>query len=225
MDYHTRHMTEYGHGSNFHANESLAEKLQRKDRRRMLWVATFIFWTLLTVILVAMAIGSQRFEFDGNRLRIVSYERGHVTMRDRAGSYLYVTATTNRFNTIEALAVEYLGETFSHPIGTHSMTSPADNTRHAAEVLFIQQVSYAVQHGPIHLGVVILCSIAGFFLLLLSIASFLYPYEFVAFGQAFNWRMRGGEPTEFGIFGQQLSGVVGVIAIFIFAMLIVAGLR
>lgn len=66
--------------------------------------------------------------------------------------------------------------------------------------------------APVGLGII--CVIGGFFLLLLSVANFLYPYEFWEFAHSRNPHVLGGRPTNFAISSHLFSGVFGVIVTF-----------
>lgn len=227
MDYNNRQFKEFELGSNFYRAESFAQKLEKRhDRKRILWIATLVFWVLFIFVAILITTNSRRFEFYGNRLRVVSYEpRNSITMIDSQGNYLNVLATNLRFGSAGTFTVEYLGETFSYIIQPQTSTrihwpgasEPNEpiSQRRIAEIIFIRQVSEVILNGFIPFGVAVFCIVVGFFMLLLSVTSFLYPYEFWEFEQKFNWSVQGGEPTEFGITAHQIGGVVGVLATFI----------
>jgi len=212
----------------------------------MLWIATAVLWAILIAIVVLITTSSRRFEFEGNNLRIVSYEpRSNITMVDNNGNYLNVTATNIQFDATGTFTVEYLGRSFYHTISRQSHsgipstrviipsevgslqdflqpveTEPPPTERRLAEISFIQQIAGTVLSGPVSFGLAWACVIIGFFFLLLSVASFLYPRAFWEFEQAFNLRAKNAEPTEWGIIAHQLGGGIGIATTFVFAMIV-----
>lgn len=79
--------------------------------------------------------------------------------------------------------------------------------------------------GPIPVGLAVMCIIGAFPLLLLSVATFLYPYEFWRFSHSFNLHVRGGEPTDFAIALHYVSGVFGVLMTFGIVVALLAWVR
>ena len=204
-----------------------------RSRKFKLWVTVAVLLALLTTIVVSTAISSRRFTFDGTRLRIVSYEPGSsVTMRDRGGNYMHITAASRYSHT-----VEYLGETFEYtrlsatqeflrdlPGLTWAEPAPTPNPteRRLAEISFVERVSRTVSNGPVSLGTAVASVVISFFFFLLGTAAFIYPREFWEIEQAFNFRIQNAEPTEWGILVHQIGGVFTIFVTFIVATVVVA---
>ncbi|MCL2855324.1 MAG: Hid1 family protein [Defluviitaleaceae bacterium] len=78
---------------------------------------------------------------------------------------------------------------------------------------------------PAPFGLMVMCIIVAFPLLLLSVAGFIYPREFWDFTHSFNIHVRGGSYTDFAIFAHYVSGVTGVIGTFALAVLLLNFIR
>lgn len=230
MDYNDR----FDLNSPYQGKESSTEKDGRKGT---LWIVTCVLWVILVIVVVFTTVNSRRFQFYGTSLAYVSHEpRSSVTMVDDNGDYLTVT-NNDGLITMGTFTVEYLGETYKYTIDT-GVRSPASSWQpfdsfqleeepeeppayHTlTDSFFMRQAMRAMERGPASFGAAVGCVILGFLFLLLSVASWLYPREFWEFEQAFEWRVKNAEPTELGIMSHQIGGVVGVIAVFITAIVV-----
>ena len=70
------------------------------------------------------------------------------------------------------------------------------------------------RQGMIFINIIFWSGFLGFFGLWLGVFGFLHPEKLWRFGQKFQWHIKGGVPTDFGIFINRFSGLVMVIITF-----------
>ena len=81
-------------------------------------------------------------------------------------------------------------------------------------VLFAIMMILITAGNQPYVGVIVFSVIFAFPLLLLGVANFVYPWEFWWRAHSFNWHIKGGGPTNFGIATHMYSGIFSVICIF-----------
>jgi len=192
--------------------DTWAEKLRdRGVRKRLLIIVTLVLWAVLITMSLIIAENSRRVSFNGAGLRLVSYSMAHfgtpanLVLVDNAGNYMHVETAAGTIWFHSAFVVEYLGETFTH-----------DPPSALLPPRFVEQIDRIFMQDPVAYNEVTAVIIFGALLILLGTGMFIYPFEFWEFSRKFNWSIEGGEPTEFGIFMQQVGGVILVILAFAF---------
>jgi len=191
--------------------DMLAEKMRdRGGRKRLLIIVTLILWAALIAASLIVAENSRRFNFNGTSLRLVSYSvtnwwtpPANIVLVDIAGNYMYVETTGGTQSLGSGFVAEYLGETFIHDPPSALLPSG-----------FVEQINRIRVQGPVTYFSVALVITVGLLLILLGTGMFIYPFEFWEFSRQFNWSIKGGTPTDFGIYMEQFSGIVIVILAF-----------
>jgi len=165
----------------------------------------------------------------------VSYDLGRsINLTDRDGNHMTVIGSNVRSDASGTFTVTYLGETFRHTIysqitrpsnfhvgGTPRELEPPLTGRRNAEISFIEGIRGTVLKGPIYYGSAWISMAISLPFLLLGVASIIFSEKFWTFRQKFQWHIKGGEPTEYGIFMVRLGGFVLIVATFIFSIVII----
>ena len=189
-----------------------AEKIRdRGGRKRLLIIVTLILWAALIAASLIVAENSRRVSFDGTSLRLVSYSvtnwwtpPANIVLVDSAGNYMYVETTGGTQSLGSGFVAEYLGETFIHDPPSALLPSG-----------FVEQINRIRVQGPVTYFSVALVIIFGLPTILFGVGAFIYPFEYWEFNRRhFDWHIKGGEPTDYGIYMQQFGGIFVVILAF-----------
>jgi hypothetical protein len=201
-------------------------------------IATLLLWALLIAILVGLTVDSRRFNFDGNRLRIVDYTLGNsITMVDNSGNFLRMYSPDARaplgHTVVGTFTVEYLGEIFSDTTSLwdeHNITMPQNplmrsdepeepeeepTERRLAEISFIRQVRGTLYNGPIPVSSALISIFLGCIGLIVSVLLFVYALEINKFVLEISLFIQGGEPTELSVLVHRLSAIFLMVIVFI----------
>jgi uncharacterized membrane protein YvbJ len=204
----------------------LDESREKIKRKRTLWIVTLVLWAILLIIITYMTVDSRRFEFDGISFSFVSYEpRTSITLVDNSNNYLIVTSDQRG-----TFTAEYLGETFTYSRITGNMPSTnrtrqisePEHPRRGAEVAFILEVIRTIDRGPITNWFALFWAVICFLMILISVASYLYPYKFSEISLAINPHVRDGKPTEFAILSARFGGVLIIVVTFVITFMILS---
>jgi len=213
---------------------SLENAMDKFGAGRVFWCIFAVLAALIIIIAVAGARTSQRVEFMGNTLRIVSVQRGTgLTMTDQNGETLTMTLRIDP-SSFTTYTINYLGKTFSYrSLSDHDYRFSCGHqfivSFHSARIvpvgLTAQQQAEAnilrslriIHHNHTPLHSVIGNTLLGLAILAFGVAELLFPEAFWKLRHIFS--VRGGEPTDFALFMHRLSGVMIVVIAFVFALL------